>query len=242
MALLVVEGVSKSFGALKAVDDVSFTVEAGEIFGLAGPNGSGKSTLFNILTGIPFGPDRGRISFDGVEIHAMSGHRIARLGLARSFQRETSFESLSVWENAVLGAAYGHGSGSGDDTVAEALSFVGLDREHWGRPSNELSVYDRKALMLAAALAMQPRMLLLDEPAAGLTKPEVDAFILLVRRIAERGITIVLTEHILTFLMSLSQRLLVLNQGQILTLGLPDEVMRDPRVVEAYLGSRRHDS
>ena len=240
MALLEVEGVSKSFGALKAVNEVSFAVEAGEIFGLAGPNGSGKSTLFNILTGIPFGPDRGRIGFAGVDIHKMPGHRIARLGLARSFQRETCFESLSVWENAVLGGTYGHGSGATNDRVAEALAFVGLGRGDWGRPSNELSVYDRKALMLAAALAMQPRMLLLDEPAAGLTKPEVEAFIALVRRIADRGIAIVVTEHILPFLMSLSQRLLVLNQGQILTLGLPDAVMRDPRVIEAYLGSRRH--
>ena len=240
MPLLEVEGVSKSFGALKAVNDVSFTVEAGEIFGLAGPNGSGKSTLFNIITGIPFGPDSGRIRFDGTEIQGMPGYRIARLGLARSFQRETSFEALSVWENAVLGEAYGHGSDTGAEKVEEALAFVGFGRDDWGRPSNELSVYDRKALMLAAALAMQPRMMLLDEPAAGLTKPEVEAFIELVRRIAQRGITIVLTEHILTFLMSLSQRLLVLNQGQILSLGQPDEVMRDPHVVEAYLGTRRH--
>lgn len=242
MKLLEVEGVSKSFGSLKAVDDVSFTVNAGEIFGVAGPNGSGKSTLFNIITGIPFGPDRGRIRLDGIDIQGKSGNAIARLGLARTFQRETSFDGLTVFENALIGSSNGKPGRSAADArarAAEALEFVGLSSQGFGRLAGELSVFDRKCLMLATAIAMEPRMLLLDEPASSLTKPEIEASIGLIRRTAERGITIVLIEHVLTFLMSLSQHLMVLNQGRVLAAGDPQTVIGDERVIEAYLGTRR---
>lgn len=242
MSLLHVDGVSKAFGSLKAVDDVSFKVEAGEIFGIAGPNGSGKSTLFNVITGIPFGPDRGTIRFDGVEIQGLRGHRIARLGLARTFQRETSFDGLTVFENALMGASFGGGHKSSAevrDATAEALEFVGLGADQFGRLAGELSVFQRKCLMLATAIAMGPKMLLLDEPASSLTKPEIDSTIDLIRRTAGRGITILLIEHVLTFLMSLSQHLMVLNQGTVLAAGEPRTVIEDPRVVEAYLGTRR---
>jgi len=245
MALLELDGVSKAFGSLKAVDGVSFQVQAGEIFGVAGPNGSGKSTLFNVITGIPFGPDRGRIRFDGTDIHKKSGNDIARLGLARTFQRETSFDGLTVFENAVIGAGYGgpvRKSAAVREAAAEALEFVGLGSSQFGRLAGELSVFDRKCLMLATAIAMEPRMLLLDEPASSLTKPEIETSIGLIRRIAGRGITIVLIEHVLTFLMSLSQHLLVLNQGTVLAAGDPKTVISDPRVVEAYLGTRRPDA
>ena len=241
MALLEIDDVGKAFGSLKAVDGVSFNVEAGEIFGVAGPNGSGKSTLFNVITGIPFGPDRGRVRLDGVEIQGMRGDRIARLGLARTFQRETSFDGLTVFENALIGANYGKpgASASAKARAAEALEFVGLGGAGFGRLAGELSVFERKCLMLATAIAMQPRILLLDEPASGLTRPEIESSIELIRRIASRGVTIVLIEHVLTFLMSLSQHLLVLNQGRTLARGLPREVIADPRVVEAYLGRRK---
>ncbi|MEI5676731.1 ABC transporter ATP-binding protein [Mesorhizobium sp. CGMCC 1.15528] len=242
MALLEVEDVSKAFGSLKAVDGVSFKVEAGEIFGVAGPNGSGKSTLFNVITGIPFGPDRGRVKLGGVEIQGKSGNEIARLGLARTFQRETSFDGLTVFENALMGAGYGK-PGRAESEVreraAEALEFVGLTSVGFGRLAGELSVFDRKCLMLATAIAMEPRVLLLDEPASSLTKPEIETSIGLIRRTAERGITIVLIEHVLTFLMSLSQHLMVLNQGRVLAAGEPKTVIADERVVEAYLGTRR---
>ena len=242
MALLELDGVSKAFGSLKAVDGVSFKVEAGEIFGIAGPNGSGKSTLFNVITGIPFGPDRGTIRFDGTEIQGFRGHRIARLGLARTFQRETSFDGLTVFENALMGSSFGAASqpaAAAREAAAEALEFVGLGAAQFGRPAGELSVFQRKCLMLATAIAMKPKMLLLDEPASSLTKPEIDSSIELIRRTAARGITILLIEHVLTFLMSLSQHLLVLNQGAMLAMGEPRTVIADERVIEAYLGTRR---
>lgn len=242
MALLEVEGVCKAFGSLKAVDEVSFSVAPGEIFGIAGPNGSGKSTLFNLITGIPFGPDRGRIVFDGTDVHGLPGHAIARLGLARTFQRETSFDGLTVFENVLIGASYGkpdRPAAVARAAAAEAVEFVGLPRPSFGRPAGELSVFDRKCLMLATAIAMEPKMLLLDEPASSLTRPEIETSIGLIRRTAARGITIVLIEHVLTFLMSLSQHLLVLNQGRVLAAGDPAAVIADERVVEAYLGTRR---
>lgn len=242
MALLELDGVSKAFGSLKAVDGVSFKVEAGEIFGIAGPNGSGKSTLFNVITGIPFGPDRGTIRFDGAEIQGQSGNAIARRGLTRTFQRETSFDGLTVFENALMGASFsGHkqSASAARDATAEALDFVGFDAASFGRQAGELSVFQRKCLMLATAIAMKPKMLLLDEPASSLTKPEIENSIELIRRTAARGITILLIEHVLTFLMSLSQHLLVLNQGRVLALGDPRTVIADEHVVEAYLGTRR---
>lgn len=242
MPLLEVDGVIKSFGDLRAVDGVSFTVREGEIFGIAGPNGSGKSTLFNIITGIPFRLDHGRVLFDGREIQRLRPHAIARAGLARTFQRETSFDSLSLFENALLGVTYGlaHLRGAARrEAVAEALAFVGFDSADFDRPAAALSVYERKCLMLGSALAMQPRMLLLDEPASSLTRPEIETTIALIREVAARGITILLIEHVLTLLLALSQNLLVLNQGQILAEGPPDAVVADPRVVEAYLGRRR---
>lgn len=244
MALLEVEDVSKAFGSLKAVDGVSLSVGAGEIFGIAGPNGSGKSTLFNVITGIPFSPDRGRVRFDGTEIQGWSGNDIARLGLARTFQRETSFDGLTVYENALIGATYGKIGGTRAEArehAAEALEFVGLGAGTFGRLAAELSVFERKCLMLATAISAEPRLLLLDEPASGLTKPEIETSIGLIRRIAERGVTIVLIEHVLTFLMSLSQHLIVLNYGRVLAAGEPKSVISDPHVVEAYLGTRRAD-
>ena len=242
MALLEVDGVSKSFGALRAVDRVSLSVDPGEIFGVAGPNGSGKSTLFNVISGIPFGPDEGRVIFGGQDLRGFKGHQIARLGLARTFQRETSFDTLSLFDNVLVGATYGR-AGRHDGTVVrsvtEALGFVGFEADSFGRAAAELSVYDRKCLMLASALAMSPRALLLDEPASGLTKPEIEQLIALIRRIAARGVAILLIEHVLTVLLALSQRLMVLNQGSVLVLGDPDSVVQNPEVIRAYLGERK---
>jgi len=245
MNLLEVRNVSKAFGSLKALDDVSFTVKAGSILGIAGPNGSGKSTLFNAITNIPFAPDKGEVIFEGAPVHGMRAPELARRGLARTFQRETSFDKLTVFENAAIAATYGkpdQRSSVNRQNAEEALELVGLDRRSFGKLADQLSVFDRKCLMLATAVAMKPKILLLDEPASGLTKPEIETSIGLIKQIAERGVTIVLIEHVLTFLMTLSQQLLVLNQGKVLASGDPRTVIGDPRVVEAYLGTRRHDA
>jgi len=243
--VLIVEDARKSFGQLRAVDGVSFAVREGEIFGIAGPNGSGKSTLFNIITSIPFPPDGGRISFEGRRIDRLAPHRICQLGVARTFQKETTFESLSTIQNAVLGAVYGHGRGGGaaglEARARAALGFVGIDEAQFGRPAGELSVFDKKRLMIASALTTQPRLLLLDEPASGLTKPEVTETAGLVRRVNQQGVSVLIIEHVLPLLLSLSERVMVLNQGKELVTGLPGEVMRNPEVIEAYLGSRSAD-
>ena len=242
-SLLKVDAVSKSFGALRAVDGVSFGVRTGEIFGIAGPNGSGKSTLFNVISGIPFGPDDGRVIFDGQELSGLRGHQIARRGLVRTFQRETSFDTLNLFDNVLMAATYGDGGRSADRSTASrtatALEFAGFTAASFSRLASELSVYHRKCLMLASALALSPKLLLLDEPASGLTKPEIEALIALIRRIAATGVTVLLIEHVLTVLLTLSQRLMVLNQGRVIALGDPHEVVRNPEVIRAYLGDRR---
>ncbi len=245
MPILDIRNVSKSFGSLKALDDVSFCVSAGSIFGIAGPNGSGKSTLFNTITRIPFGPDRGEVLFEEAPLHRLPAHEIARRGLTRTFQRETCFDKLTVFENVLVAAAYGKPGRTAQEHrqhAIDALDVMEIGKAAYGRNADELSVFDRKCLMLATAMATKPRVLLLDEPASGLTKPEIEKSIDLIRRIAERGVTIVLIEHVLTFLMSLSQQLMVLNQGKVLAAGDPDAVIADPRVVEAYLGTRKHDA
>ena len=243
--ILAVERVTKRFGALRAVDQVSFRVEAGQVFGIAGPNGSGKSTLFNLITSIPYPADDGRVLYHGRRIERLQPHRICRLGIARTFQKDADFPTLTVRENVRLAVVYGRRDGAGGDqasTVETALDMTGVATGDRGRPAAELSVFTRKRVMLASALATRPDLLLLDEPASGLSKPEVAELTDLIRRINADGITVLLIEHVLPLLLSVSQRLLVLNQGRVLTEGTPDAVIRDERVIEAYLGSRGRDA
>lgn len=238
-ALLAAENVTKTFGALRAVDGVSFEVDAGEILGIAGPNGSGKSTLFNAITGIPFHPTSGRITFDGQRIERMAPHDIARAGVARTFQTETDFESLSVLDNALVPLVAMNPSAGHAERVRKAeelLDFVGLEGSP-ARPANELSVFDRKLLMIATAMALEPRVLLLDEPASGLSRPEVQKTGDLIRKINQSGVTILLIEHVISLLLAVCGRLIVLNFGRLLAEGEPEAVVRDPRVVEAYMGA-----
>jgi len=237
--LLVAENVSKTFGALRAVDDVSFSVDEGEVLGIAGPNGSGKSTLFNIITGIPFHPSSGQITFAGLRIDRLAPHAISRSGIARTFQTETEFESLSVLDNALIPIVAMNPSAGHSERVRiaeELLNFAGLEGD-LQRPANELSVFDRKLLMIATALALKPRILLLDEPASGLSRPEVQKTGELIGRINQTGVTILLIEHVISLLLSVCGRLIVLNFGSLLAEGDPQAVVRDPRVVEAYMGS-----
>lgn len=238
--LLEIHNLTRRFGALVAVNDVSFSVQPGEIFGIAGPNGSGKSTLFNIVTGIPFGPSSGRVFFKGAEIQRAKPFEISRRGLVRTFQKDAEFSTLTALENVRCGAVY-CGAMRGEaarEAAVGALEAVGFDRRSYDRCALELSVYERKQLMIASALAGNPAMLLLDEPAAGLTRPEVADLGALVLSVKRLGVSVLLIEHVLTLLLRVSEQLLVLNNGSVLAHGDPESVVADPHVVEAYLGKR----
>lgn len=232
--ILSLHGVTKRFGGLTAVNDVSFDVAQGEFLGIAGPNGSGKSTLFNVMTRIPFGPTSGEVQFVGTRIDAMPPHKIARLGLARTFQKDVEFPDLTATETVAIAATYG---GAAGDTKTP-LDTVGFEPDRRDMPTTDLSVYERKQLMIASALVTDPKVLMLDEPASGLTRPEIAALEALLRKINQTGVTVILIEHVLGLLMAVSERLIVLNQGALLAEGDPKTVMQNPAVIEAYLGTR----
>jgi len=233
--ILSLKGVTKRFGGLTAVSDVNFDVAVGEFLGIAGPNGSGKSTLFNVMTRIPFGPTSGKVWFDGARIDALAPHKIARLGLARTFQKDVEFPDLTATETVAIAATYGGNAHADPHVPLDQVDFASDRRDML---TTDLSVYERKQLMIASALVTTPKVLMLDEPASGLTRPEIKALEALLRKINETGVTVILIEHVLGLLMAVSERLVVLNQGALLTEGDPKEVMQDPAVIEAYLGSR----
>ena len=235
--LLDVAGLSKHFGGLSALRDVSFTVARGEIVGILGPNGAGKTTLYNLLTGfIP--ADTGRIAFEGRALRGMAPHRIARLGISRTFQLCRPFVGMTVLENVVVGAL-GTPSLKGTDLEARAsalLASVGLAGKE-GLAVELLSYGDQRRLEIARALAAQPALLLLDEPFAGLGAGEIEDLSSLIRRLhAEQGLTVMLIEHKLREFMRLVQRVIVLDFGEVIAQGTPDEIVRHPAVIEAYIG------
>lgn len=238
--LLEMRQVSRRFGALVALDSVSFSVRKSEIFGIAGPNGSGKSTLFNVITGIPFPPSQGEVLLSGNPIHRLSPYQISRAGILRTFQKDAEFGTLSARENVYASAAYcaQMTSAEAKNVAEQALDEVSLAPERRTKAASDLSVFERKQLMIASAMAARPKVLLLDEPAAGLTKPEISGLSDLIFSVHRRGITIVLIEHVLPLLLNVSEHLMILNHGAIIASGKPDEVVRNPQVVEAYLGKR----
>ena len=238
--VLELRGVGKTFGGLKAVDGVSMSVMQGEMLGIAGPNGSGKSTLFNITTGIPFGPSAGEVLLEGERVDRWPAHRIARAGLTRTFQKDAEFPDLSARETAAMGAAYGADRPASEalDRAEAALDRVDFPKSRREMQTAELSVYEKKQLMIASAIASEPKILMLDEPASGLTRPEIAELDALLVAINRSGVTVVLIEHVLSLLLSVSQRLIVLNQGRVLAEGAPREVIKNPDVIEAYLGGR----
>jgi len=234
-ALLRVEQVSKHFGGLRAVDRASFTAQAGAITALIGPNGAGKTTLFSIITGF-LAPSEGGIVYDGDDIAGLPPHRLARRGIARTFQIVQPFAGLTVRENIAVGAHLTRPARADALAAAgEIARAVGLG-ELVDRPAASLTVAGRKRLELARALAIGPRLLLLDEVLAGLNPSEIRDMVPVIRAIRDRGITIVMIEHVMQAVMSLAQHVFVLSEGRIIAEGSPQAVAGDPRVVEAYLG------
>lgn len=233
-----IRNLSRSFGGVRALYDVSFTVEEGEILGIAGPNGSGKSTLFNVITRIPFGASAGEVVFRGKRIDRASDIAIARMGVVRTFQRETAFESLTCIDNILVAVeqTLGARGAEAERLAEEASDIVGFPANFHNLPAAELPVFYRKQLMIAAAVAQKPSMLLLDEPASSLFDREVDWIRDAIERLNGMGVTILLIEHVLPLLTRVSSRLLVLEQGSRIALGPVEAVLRSPAVVEAFLG------
>jgi branched-chain amino acid transport system ATP-binding protein len=233
--LLEVAGVSKRFGAFLAVDGVDLCVEEGEIVGLIGPNGAGKSTLFNCIAG-DVAPTSGQIVFDGVDLTFASADVHAQLGIGRTFQVPATFEDLTIFENVLVGAFLRHPRRSDAERRArKVLELTGFAHTAHQR-ARSLGTPGRKRLEIARVLATEPRLLLLDEALAGLNPSEVVRAIELVRTIHETGITLIVVEHIMEVIMTLTQRVIVLNSGRTIASGTPSEVVNDPVVAEAYLG------
>lgn len=241
--LLSVSGATKKFGELVAVDDVSFQVDAGEIYGIAGPNGAGKTTLFNLITGIPYHADAGMVSFDGLEISTLSPHKIYELGIARTFQKETAFDTLTVGENVRIGAVFGTDfqPEDYDAAVDQALDDLDLSGDR-DRLAGELSLYAKKRLMIASAVVSKPSLLMLDEPAGGLNLAELSELEALIRRLSDGEMTIIIIEHVLPLLFGVSNRVMVMDFGKRLAEGSPEALARDDVVIEAYLGERGKDA
>ena len=241
MAILETRRLTKLFGGLAAVSLVDFDLREGEILGLIGPNGSGKTTLVNVITGaLP--SSSGDVLFRGQSIRGRPAYEIGRMGLARTFQVVKPFQNLSVVQNVMVGALFGARGGARELSSArrqaeEILEFVGLGHRAQA-PAEGLNVPERKRMELGRALAMRPIVLLLDEVMAGLNPVEIDQAVELIKRIRDRGITLIVIEHVMKAIRNLSDRIMVLFHGEKLTEGLPDQVLNNPDVISAYLGRR----
>ncbi|HXX37835.1 MAG TPA: ABC transporter ATP-binding protein [bacterium] len=230
--------VSKSFGGLQAVRDISFELEEGEILGLIGPNGAGKTTLINLIAGADR-PTAGRITLGTRDVTGRPPFALARLGVARTFQIVRVFKDMTVWENVVVGALFaGRGGGcTPRERAAETLEFVGLSGLA-NRRAGEIGLAEQKRVQFAHALAMNPSVLLLDEAMAGLNPGELDAAVDLVRAVHRRGVSLIVIEHLMRVIMGLSHRVIVMHHGRVLAHGNPADVVRDPQVVAAYFGEQ----
>jgi branched-chain amino acid transport system ATP-binding protein len=233
--LLAVENISRRFGGLLALNAASLSAPSGRITALIGPNGAGKTTLFSTVSGF-LKPSAGRIRYDGADVTGEPSHRLARRGIARTFQIVQPFAGLSIRDNILVGAHLRHSSRSAALDVVEAVAHrVGL-ADRLDRPAHGLTVAGRKRLELAKALATEPRLLLLDEVLAGLNPSEIRDIIPVVRALAARGMAVLMIEHVMQAVMSLADHVFVLAEGRIIADGAPARVVADPVVIEAYLG------
>lgn len=242
--IFVCDDVSKHYGSLAAVDGLSLAIDRGTVLGIGGPNGAGKTTFFDVVTGVTPATG-GRVWFENQEVTGFGADRICQLGIARTFQLNATFDSLTVRENVEVSALFGREprrlprltrTRALEDAASAALEFVGL-ADKANEPAATLPVLDRKLLMIAGAVATGPKLLFLDEPVGGLATHEIDRVMEIVEKISATGVTIVLIEHVMRFLLALSSKVVIMHQGKILFEGRPSQVAEDERVVNAYLGA-----
>jgi branched-chain amino acid transport system ATP-binding protein len=240
--MLSIQNVSKQFGGITAIKDVSFTIEREEIVGLVGPNGAGKSTLLNVISGV-YLPSSGSVIFDGMDITDLRPNKVCKLGIAKTFQLVHSFPELTALQNVLVGAVFGNSEKislkEAEEKAEEKLDYVGYPMDKIQYAVKNLNVVELKRIQLARALATDPKLILLDEVTTGLNPKESNDAISLIQKIRESGITILMVEHVMRIIMNVSDRIVVLHHGEKIAEGMPEEIAKDEKVITSYLGEKK---